>query len=153
MNGTRVGSKRILIITAGSRGDVAPFTGLGRRLLDVGHQVTVAAHPSLAALVGGCGLGYRPVPGNPQGLIRDLARAASRDEAQGLTRAYADGLADGVAEAVAGGADLLLTAHCFRPGTAQPDRRRRIRRPRHRHLPRTVLRHRRVPAAQRTEHR
>lgn len=101
---------RILIITAGSRGDVAPFTGLGRRLLDVGHQVAVAAHPSLAALVGGCGLGYRPVPGDPQGLIRDLARAASREEAQALTRAYADGLADGVAEAVAGGADLLLTA-------------------------------------------
>lgn len=101
---------RILVITAGSRGDIAPFTGLGRRLSDVGHQVAVAAHPSFAALVGGCGLGYRLVPGDPQGLIRDLARAASRDEAQALTRAYADGLADGVAEAVAGGADLLLTA-------------------------------------------
>ncbi|MFF4795526.1 glycosyltransferase [Streptomyces sp. NPDC001276] len=62
---------RILIITAGSRGDVAPFTGLGRRLLDVGHQVTLAAHPSFEALVGGCGLKYRPVPGDPQGLIRD----------------------------------------------------------------------------------
>ncbi|MFF4604246.1 glycosyltransferase [Streptomyces sp. NPDC001339] len=101
---------RVLIITAGSRGDVAPYTGLGRRLLDAGHQVAVAAHPSFAALVGGCGLDHRPVPGDPQGLIRDWARAASRDEARALTRAYADGLADGVAEAVAGGADLLLTA-------------------------------------------
>ncbi|MFC5146819.1 glycosyltransferase [Streptomyces aureoversilis] len=101
---------RILIITAGSRGDVAPFTGLGRRLLDAGHQVAVAAHPSFAALVGGCGLDYRPVPGDPQGLIRDWSRAASREETQALTRAYADGLADGVADAVAGGADLLLTA-------------------------------------------
>ncbi|MFE5097914.1 glycosyltransferase [Streptomyces sp. NPDC056638] len=101
---------RILIITAGSRGDVAPYTGLGRRLLDVGHQVTVAAHPSFEALVGGCGLEYRPVPGDPQGLIRDWARATSREETQALTRAYADGLADGVAEAAAGGADLLLTA-------------------------------------------
>ncbi|MGX4693879.1 glycosyltransferase [Streptomyces sp. JNUCC 63] len=101
---------RILIITAGSRGDVAPFTGLGRRLLDAGHQVAVAAHPSFAALVGGCGLDHRPVPGDPQGLIRDWARATSRDEAQALTRAYADGLADGVVEAVAGGVDLLLTA-------------------------------------------
>ncbi|MCC3775733.1 glycosyltransferase [Streptomyces sp. UNOB3_S3] len=101
---------RILIITAGSRGDVAPFTGLGRRLLDAGHQVAVAAHPPFAALVGGCGLDYRPVPGDPQGLIRDWSRATSREEAQALTRAYADGLADGVAEAVAGGADLLLTA-------------------------------------------
>ena len=101
---------RILIITAGSRGDVAPFTGLGRRLLDAGHQVAVAAHPAFEALVGGCGLDYRPVPGDPQGLIRDWARATSREEIQALTRAYADGLADGVAEAVAGGADLLLTA-------------------------------------------
>lgn len=102
---------RILIITAGSRGDVAPFTGLGRRLLDAGHQVAVAAHPSFAALIGGCGLDFRTVPGDPQKLIRDWAAAASREEAQVLTRAYADGLADGVAEAVAGGTDLLLTAH------------------------------------------
>lgn len=101
---------RIVIITAGSRGDVAPFTGLGRRLRDAGHQVAVAAHPSFAALVGGCGLGFRPVPGDPEQLIRDWARAASRDEVQALTRAYADGLADGVADAAAGGADLLLTA-------------------------------------------
>ncbi|MGK4578563.1 glycosyltransferase [Kitasatospora sp. HPMI-4] len=101
---------RILIVTAGSQGDVAPFTGLGRRLLDAGHQVAVAAHPSFAALVRGCGLEYRPVPGDPQGLIRDWSRAASREEVQAMTRAYADGLADGVAEAVAGGADLLLTA-------------------------------------------
>ncbi|MEU6011506.1 glycosyltransferase [Streptomyces sp. NPDC047453] len=101
---------RILIITAGSRGDVAPFTGLGRRLLDAGHQVAVAAHPSFAALVGGCGLDYRPMPGDPQGLIRDWSRAVSREEARAMTRAYADGLADGVVEAVAGGADLLLTA-------------------------------------------
>ncbi|MFD5659243.1 glycosyltransferase [Streptomyces hirsutus] len=62
---------RVLIITAGSRGDVAPYTGLGRRLLDAGHQVAVAAHPSFAALVGGCGLDHRSVPGGPQGLIRD----------------------------------------------------------------------------------
>ncbi|PNV30935.1 glycosyl transferase [Streptomyces sp. DH-12] len=101
---------RILIITAGSRGDVAPYTGLGCRLLDVGHEVVVTAHPSFAALVSGCGLEYRPMPGDPQGLIQDWARAASREEAQALTRAYADGLADGVAEAVADGADLLLTA-------------------------------------------
>ncbi|MER5207442.1 glycosyltransferase [Streptomyces sp. NPDC002825] len=102
---------RILIITAGSRGDVAPFTGLGRRLLDAGHEVAVAAHASFAALVGGCGLEHRLMPGDPQELLRGWSRAASREEAQALTRAYADGLADGVADAVAGGADLLLTAH------------------------------------------
>ncbi|MFD0367372.1 glycosyltransferase [Streptomyces sp. NPDC127114] len=100
---------RVLIVTAGSRGDVAPFTGLGRRLSDAGHQVAVAAHASFAGLIGACGLEFRPVPGDPQGLIRDWARAGSREEARALTRAYAEGLADGVAQAVAGGADLLLT--------------------------------------------
>ncbi|GAA2787159.1 glycosyltransferase [Streptomyces showdoensis] len=100
---------RIVIITAGSRGDVAPFTGLGRRLRDAGHQVAVAAHGSFAPLIGGCGLDFRPVPGDAQQLIRDWSQAASRAEVQALTRAYADGIADGVADAVSGGADLLLT--------------------------------------------
>ncbi|MGN5377916.1 glycosyltransferase [Streptomyces lasalocidi] len=54
---------RILIVTAGSRGDVAPFTGLGQRLLDAGHQVAVAAHLPFAGLVAGCGLDHRPLPG------------------------------------------------------------------------------------------
>ncbi|MFJ8437300.1 glycosyltransferase [Kitasatospora sp. NPDC094019] len=102
---------RALIITAGSRGDVAPFTGLGRRLQEAGHEVSVAAHAGFAGLVGGCGLGFREVPGDPQGLIRDWARAGSRDEVQALTRAYADGVGDGVAEVVeGGGVDVLLTA-------------------------------------------
>ncbi|QGV81968.1 glycosyltransferase [Streptomyces ficellus] len=101
---------RILIVTAGSRGDVAPYTGLGQRLTAAGHEVAVAAHPCFETLVRGCGLDHRPVPGDPQALIEDWARAASRAETQALTRAYADGLADGVAQAAAGGADLLLTA-------------------------------------------
>ncbi|WP_241681590.1 glycosyltransferase, partial [Streptomyces sp. CB01881] len=104
-----------LIITAGSRGDVAPFTGLGRRLLDAGHEVTVAAHPSFAVLVGGCGLGHRPLPGDPQDLIRSWSRAASPQEVRALNRAYVDGLADGVAEAVADGTDLVLTAFAPAP--------------------------------------
>jgi sterol 3beta-glucosyltransferase len=42
---------RILIVTAGSRGDVAPFTGLGQRLHQAGHQVALAAHDRFADLV------------------------------------------------------------------------------------------------------
>ncbi|MEU9576557.1 glycosyltransferase [Streptomyces chilikensis] len=101
---------RIVIITAGSRGDVAPFTGLGRRLLEAGHEVEVAAHPSFAPLVEGCGLGHLPMPGDPRELIGKWSRATSRDEVRALNRAYADGLADGVAEAVTRGTDLVLTA-------------------------------------------
>ncbi|WP_174887073.1 glycosyltransferase [Streptomyces abyssomicinicus] len=101
---------RVLIITAGSRGDVAPFTGLGRRLLDAGHQVTVAAHPAFGPLIGGCGLAHHPVPGDPRELIRRWSRAASREEVRALNRAYVDGIADGVREAAADGTDLVLTA-------------------------------------------
>ena len=35
---------RVLIVTAGWRGDVRPFTGLDERLEQAGHQVVVAAH-------------------------------------------------------------------------------------------------------------
>ncbi|MFF7633095.1 glycosyltransferase [Kitasatospora sp. NPDC008050] len=101
---------RILIVTAGSRGDVAPFTGLGRRLLEAGHQVAVAAHPPFAPLVEACGLEHRPLPGDPQELIRARSRAASPEEARALMAGSLDALAGGVVEAVAGGADLLLTA-------------------------------------------
>ncbi|MBA6437801.1 glycosyltransferase [Streptomyces sp. GMR22] len=101
---------RILIVTAGSRGDVAPYTGLGRRLLEAGHEVTVAAHPPFAGLLDACGLDHRPLPGDPRELIRARARAASWDEARAAMAAFLDRLADGVAAAVADGADLVLTA-------------------------------------------
>ncbi|MYV99086.1 glycosyltransferase [Streptomyces sp. SID3343] len=101
---------RILIVTAGSRGDVAPFTGLGRRLLEAGHQVCVAAHLPFVDLVTGCGLDHRPLPGDPQELIGAKARAASPAEAHAVTSAFLDRLADGVAAAVADGPDLVLTA-------------------------------------------
>ncbi|WP_413103415.1 glycosyltransferase [Streptomyces sp. Inha503] len=101
---------RILIVTAGSRGDVAPYTGLGRRLLAAGHEVAVAAHPPFAGLIDGCGLDHRPLPGDPRELIRARARAASWEEARAAMAAFLDRLADGVAAAVADGTDLVLTA-------------------------------------------
>lgn len=91
---------RILIVTAGSRGDVAPFTGLGQGLLDAGHQVAVAAHLPFAGLVAGCGLDHRPLPGDPQELIRANALATSPEEAWAVTSAFLDRLADGVVAAV-----------------------------------------------------
>ncbi|MFE9000719.1 glycosyltransferase [Streptomyces sp. NPDC007875] len=100
---------RILIVTAGSRGDVAPYTGLGRRLLAAGHEVAVAAHPPFAGLIGGCGLDHRPLPGDPRELIRTRARAASWEETRAAMAAFLDRLADGVV-AAADGAELVLTA-------------------------------------------
>ena len=63
--GDRGGVLRVLIVTAGSRGDVAPFTGLGQGLQLAGHRVALAAHDRFADLVRGCGLEYRALPGDP----------------------------------------------------------------------------------------
>ncbi len=48
----------------GSRGDIAPLTGLGVRLKEAGHEVTVAAHSVFAELISGCGLNFRQMETN-----------------------------------------------------------------------------------------
>src|SRR6202034_1622916 len=50
----------------GSRGDVAPITGLGTALRGAAHDVSVATYKTFEDLVTGCGLGFRPVPGDPE---------------------------------------------------------------------------------------
>ncbi|WP_232534221.1 glycosyltransferase [Plantactinospora sp. KBS50] len=55
---------RILIATAGSRGDVVPYTGLGVRLRGAGHRVAIATQDRLADLVTGSGLEFRSLPGD-----------------------------------------------------------------------------------------
>jgi sterol 3beta-glucosyltransferase len=57
---------RALIAAVGSRGDVAPITGLGTALLGAGHDVAVATYKTFEDLVTGCGLGFRLVPGDPE---------------------------------------------------------------------------------------
>jgi UDP:flavonoid glycosyltransferase YjiC (YdhE family) len=103
-------SGRILIVTAGSRGDVAPFTGLGRRLQEAGHQVALAAHGRFAGLVRECGLEYRALPGDPAELVRARTAAPSPEAAQSVFAGFLDDLGDGVVAAAAAGTDVLLTA-------------------------------------------
>ncbi|MEJ3659254.1 glycosyltransferase [Actinomycetes bacterium KLBMP 9759] len=67
---------RILIVAFGSRGDVAPFTGLGARLREAGHTVTIAAHPSFRPLVTGAGLRLHDLPGD-LGVLLDLPPSSS----------------------------------------------------------------------------
>lgn len=55
---------RVVIMTVGSHGDVAPFLGLGTRLRDAGHEVALATQESFAGAVREQGLGFRPLPGN-----------------------------------------------------------------------------------------
>src|SRR6266496_4269463 len=73
---------RILIVTAGSRGDVAPFTGLGQQLQQAGHRVALAAYGMFADLVRGCGLEYRPLPGDPVALTRARMAAPSPEDSR-----------------------------------------------------------------------
>jgi sterol 3beta-glucosyltransferase len=101
---------RFLIVTAGSRGDVAPFTGLGQRLQEAGHQVALAAHDRFADLVRECGLEHRPLPGDPVELVRTRTAAPSPQAAQSVFAAFLDELGEGVAAAAAAGTDIVLTA-------------------------------------------
>jgi sterol 3beta-glucosyltransferase len=57
---------RVLIAAVGSRGDVAPLTGLGTALRGAGHDVSVASFAMFEELITGCGLGFRLLPGDPQ---------------------------------------------------------------------------------------
>lgn len=52
---------RITILTAGSRGDVQPYLGLGLGLKSVGHAVTLAAANDFCELIRGYGLEFAPL--------------------------------------------------------------------------------------------
>ena len=69
---------RVLIVTAGSRGDVAPYTGLGQRLQQAGHHVALAAHDRFGELVRSCGLEHRVLPGDPVARTNHGPSAPSR---------------------------------------------------------------------------
>ncbi|MGW4946155.1 glycosyltransferase [Actinoplanes sp. NPDC004185] len=101
---------RVLIVTAGSRGDVAPFTGLGVRLRQAGHQVALAAHDRFAGLVRESGLEHRSLPGDPVELVRARTAAPSPEAAQSVFAAFLDELGEGVLSAAGAGTDVLLTA-------------------------------------------
>jgi len=67
---------RIVITTAGSRGDVQPCVALGLGLKGAGHQVTVASWAPFRGLVEGRGLDFHPVAGpDPDRLVGALLEA------------------------------------------------------------------------------
>jgi UDP:flavonoid glycosyltransferase YjiC (YdhE family) len=103
---------RLVIIASGTRGDVAPYTGLGARLAAAGHHVTVSAHAEFAGLVAGAGLDHHPLPGD----VREVISVPSSDRPPSpmflnrrlpQLRRYLLEVADGVLEATAS-AELVL---------------------------------------------
>ncbi|MEU1116931.1 MULTISPECIES: glycosyltransferase [unclassified Streptomyces] len=110
---------RVLIVTAGSWGDVAPYTGLGVRLRSAGHEVSLATHERFERAVTAHGLGFRPLPVDPrqelasrtgQGLARAVSPPVALTQLMRMARAFMPGLAAGVADAVRAGADVVLSS-------------------------------------------
>ena len=56
----------MLIVTSGSTGDVAPYTGLGERLRAAGHDVTLATHEPFRESVD---LPFVPIPGDLRAIL------------------------------------------------------------------------------------
>ncbi|WP_078314689.1 glycosyltransferase [Mycobacterium sp. D16Q16] len=54
---------RVVIAAIGSQGDVAPLTGVGTRLRQAGHHVTLAAYERFSSLISNCGLDFRGIAG------------------------------------------------------------------------------------------
>lgn len=114
---------RIQIITAGTTGSVAPYTGLGHRLRDEGHDVEIVTHAKFADMVTCCGLRMRPLGADPfEELLgaHERLRAPGRSPGAALefvraTRRAAVALADGLLSAVDPKADLLLLSSLVAP--------------------------------------
>ena len=107
---------RVAIMTAGSRGDVAPYTGLGHGLAEAGHDVTIVTHERFAPLVLTAGVSFRPVPVDPraelasqagQGLHRSRTSAGKFTRLLRLARSLVGDLAEALV-AAAGDSELLL---------------------------------------------
>ncbi|GHD80364.1 glycosyltransferase [Streptomyces goshikiensis] len=102
---------RILIATAGSRGDVAPYTGLGAALRDAGYEVALAATESFAPLAEEAGLEFRPLPADP----REHGDVQGKSALLRAAAAFVTGLGEGFADAVDAGTDLLLLSATTAP--------------------------------------
>ncbi|WP_217206808.1 glycosyltransferase [Streptomyces sp. AC550_RSS872] len=102
---------RILIAAAGSRGDVAPYTGLGAGLREAGHDVTLATTDAFAPLVREAGLGFRSLPSRPQA----QGGVVSRRELMRTAAAFVTELGQGFADAVDPGTELLLLSATTAP--------------------------------------
>ncbi|MFF8901980.1 glycosyltransferase [Streptomyces lydicus] len=114
---------RILLAAAGSYGDIAPYTGLGARLLADGHHVALATHDSYAPLVRAAGLEFRRLPADPRtrhpdptAPARPAAPAGRRDllrRAAAFVKELGGGLADAAQQG--SGTDLLLLSATTAP--------------------------------------
>ncbi|KAK9803534.1 hypothetical protein WJX73_005456 [Symbiochloris irregularis] len=64
----------IVMLVAGTRGDVQPFMALGKGLMQHGHRVRLATHAVYRDFVEGYGLEFYPLGGNPQVLSEYMVK-------------------------------------------------------------------------------
>ncbi|MEV8503209.1 glycosyltransferase [Actinoplanes sp. NPDC051475] len=113
---------RVLIVTSGSTGDVAPYTGLGDRLRAAGHEVTLATHEPFRGQVA---LPFEPIPGDlrrilPQARGQDGSGSGTGPRALArlvrIARPLIAGMGDGIAAAVRRtGAEAVLLSTMVAP--------------------------------------
>jgi UDP:flavonoid glycosyltransferase YjiC (YdhE family) len=105
-------------MTAGSRGDVAPFTGLGHGLVRAGHDVTLVTHARFEPLVSGSGVRFHALPVDPRAELESPRGRALHSAATGagkllrvasLARGLVGRLTDDLV-AAARASDMLLVA-------------------------------------------
>ncbi len=114
---------RVVIMTAGSRGDVAPYTGLGAGLTRGGHEVTLATHGLFEPLAAGSGVRFHPTPVDPhavshsdrgRGLHASTTGLGKLLRAASMARSAAEEMTDSLVQA-ARGADVVLAAGAVAP--------------------------------------
>ncbi|GAA3491302.1 glycosyltransferase [Streptomyces cremeus] len=122
-------------MTAGSRGDVAPFTGLGAGLVRAGYEVTLATHGPFAPLVAGSGVRFATLPGDPRAVMQSLegrglhesrsgagkllkAAALARDVATEMTPLLVDAARD--ADVVLAGGAVAPLGYAIAEGLSRP---------------------------------
>jgi sterol 3beta-glucosyltransferase len=109
---------RITLFTHGIRGDVWPFIALSHHLRERDHDVTLAAPPNHAALVGAAGLRYGPLPLDGEAFLasdegRHLTAVGGVRMVRALQAAYAGharAFDDAFLEA-SEGAEVLVAMH------------------------------------------
>ncbi|MEV7421724.1 glycosyltransferase [Streptomyces sp. NPDC091212] len=101
----------ILIAAAGSRGDIAPYTGLGAALRRAGYDVALATTDTFAPLVRDAGLEFRALPADP----RLRGGGTGGRELMRTAAAFITELGQGFADAMADGTDLLLLSTTTAP--------------------------------------
>ncbi|QXV56967.1 glycosyltransferase [Amycolatopsis sp. TNS106] len=122
---------RAVVITTGTQGDVAPYTGIGARLQAEGWKVTFATHKVFGDQLESCGFDFSPIPGDPAALVSSQAfqswersgysRRSARDQVGRIKAIIGDvgelmyEVAGGLIDAVPNDTDVLLLS-----GTAAP---------------------------------